>query len=70
MDKKSITLSKPSDKAWTAQLIFDRPAPDRMIFDGAIDGHTLHMETQLFDRDKFLLVNRGFHWIQEFPFNR
>lgn len=22
------------------------------------------------DRDDFLLVNRGFHWINEFPFNR
>jgi hypothetical protein len=22
------------------------------------------------DESKFLLVNRGFHWINEFPFNR
>jgi hypothetical protein len=70
MDKKTITMSKPNDKAWTAQLTFDRTAPDHMIFDGAIDGHALHMDTHLVRREDFLLVNRGFHWIQEFPFNR
>jgi hypothetical protein len=30
----------------------------------------LHMHLQLLDREKFLLVNRGFHWMQETPFNR
>jgi hypothetical protein len=25
---------------------------------------------QLFDRGKFLLINRGFHWIAEYPVNR
>ena len=28
------------------------------------------MQLQLFDRNKLLLVSRGFHWIQEYPFNR
>jgi hypothetical protein len=70
MDKRVITLSDPTDKAWTAQLTFDRATPNTMIFDGAIDGRTLHMYTHLVTRENFLLVNRGFHWIQEFPFNR
>jgi hypothetical protein len=25
---------------------------------------------KLLDRDKFTLVNRGFHWINEYPFQR
>jgi hypothetical protein len=70
IDKKTITMSKGSDKTWTAQLTFDRPAEDKMIFDGSIDGHAIHMETHLIKRQDFLLVNRGFHWIQEIPFNR
>jgi hypothetical protein len=70
MDKATITLSKASDKNWTAHLAFTRPAPDRIVFDGDLDGHALHMDTQRFDREKFLLVSRGFHWVQEFPFNR
>ena len=35
-----------------------------------MDGHQVHLELQLVDRNKFLLVRRGFHWIQEFPMNR
>jgi hypothetical protein len=30
----------------------------------------VHMQLQLVDRKTFLLVNRGFHWVQEYPFNR
>ena len=36
----------------------------------SLEGKKLHLETTYFDRDRFLLVNRGFHWIQELPFNR
>ena len=43
---------------------------DRLILDGSIDGHQVHMELQLVDPNKFLLVRRGFHWIQEFSLNR
>jgi len=35
-----------------------------------MDGHKVHMQLELFDRKKFLLVSRGFHWVQENPFNR
>jgi hypothetical protein len=37
---------------------------------GAIDVYKVHMRLQRVDRDKLLLVNRGFHWIQEYPPNR
>lgn len=49
---------------------FQRPAQDRLVLDGSMDGHKIHMQLQLVDRNKFLLVSRGFHWIQEYPFNR
>jgi hypothetical protein len=35
--------------------------------DGRMDNHQVHMELQLTDRNSFLLVSRGFHWIQEAP---
>jgi hypothetical protein len=28
------------------------------------------MKLKLLDRNKFTLVNRGFHWINEYPFQR
>jgi hypothetical protein len=55
---------------WKGNLTFERVAPNRLILDGDMDGHKVHMQLQRVDREKFLLVTRGFHWIQEYPFNR
>ncbi len=54
-------------KNWTASFTFQRPAGDQLILDGRMDNHQVHMELQLTDRNKFLLVSRGFHRIQEAP---
>jgi hypothetical protein len=67
---KTIALTKNSDKNWKAKFTFQRVAQDQLILDGNMDSHKIHMQLQLVDRDKFMLVNRGFHWIQEYPFNR
>jgi uncharacterized membrane protein YphA (DoxX/SURF4 family) len=67
---KTLTLTKPTDKNWKATLSFARPAPDQLTLDGAMDGHKIQMQMKLLDRDKFVLVNRGFHWINEYPFQR
>lgn len=66
----SLELTKDEDKNWKASFVFQRPTPEQLILDGEMDSHKLHMQLQLFDRQKFLLVSRGFHWIQEYPFNR
>lgn len=72
MEKKTITLKEgQGDAAKTVgTFAFERPAPDRLTLDGALNGKKIHMETHLFPRENFLLVNRGFNWIQELPFNR
>jgi len=51
-------------------LRYKREGDDRLIIDGVIDGRTLHLECKLHDRSKFNLVNRGFNWVQDYPFNR
>ena len=66
----TLVLTRFDDKNWKANLSFQRPVPDQLILDGQMDGHKVHMQLQLFDRKKFLLVSRGFHWVQEKPFNR
>lgn len=67
---KSLTLTKPADKNWKATFAFVRPAPDQLVLDGTMDGHKIQLQLKLQDRDKFTLVNRGFHWINEYPFQR
>jgi hypothetical protein len=69
-NSRAITLTRTSDKSEAARLSFERPSPDRLTLVGTMDGHKLRMQLRLFDRDSFLLVSRGFHWIQEYPFNR
>jgi uncharacterized membrane protein YphA (DoxX/SURF4 family) len=66
----TLTLTDDADKNWKANFTFQRDATDQLTLDGNMDGHKTHLQLKLLDRDKFLLVNRGFHWISEFPFNR
>jgi uncharacterized membrane protein YphA (DoxX/SURF4 family) len=66
---RTLALTKYNDKKWKAAFTFQRPARDRLILDGDLDSHKVHMQLQLVDRNKFLLVSRGFNWIQEYPFN-
>jgi uncharacterized membrane protein YphA (DoxX/SURF4 family) len=70
VDHRSLALTKDSDKKWKANFTYARPAKDQLILDGDMDGHQIHMQLQLLDREKFLLLSRGFHWVQEYPFNR
>src|SRR4029077_12350207 len=65
---KTITLTRRSNL--TSVFTVQQPAPDRLILDGDLDGKKLHMETTYVDSSRFLLVNRGFNWIQELPLNR
>ena len=61
----------PAEVCEERRCVFSAPAPDRLTLDGEMSHHAIHMELRLArSRDSFLLVNRGFHWIQEYPFNR
>ncbi len=68
LDTKTITLTRPSNL--TSVFTVQQPNPDQLILDGDLDGKKLHMETTYVDPSRFLLVNRGFNWIQELPLNR
>jgi uncharacterized membrane protein YphA (DoxX/SURF4 family) len=67
---KTLALTNDDDKNWKANFNFDRRTPDQLTLDGDVDGHKTHLQLKRVDRNKFLLVNRGFHWVQEYPFNR
>ncbi len=54
------------------QLEASFPEPDKLVLDGAVEGQTVHMTLQRIAVPKkdYLLRNRGFHWVQDKPFNR
>jgi hypothetical protein len=68
--RRSLALSRRDDKDWKASFVFEQPSPKELVLDGTLDGHRLHVRTMLVDRSSFQLVNRGFSWVQEYPFNR
>jgi uncharacterized membrane protein YphA (DoxX/SURF4 family) len=70
VNKGILALTALREKNWNAHFAFQRVGQDRLTLDGKMDSHTIHMQLQIIDRDKFLLVSRGFHWIQEEAFDR
>jgi hypothetical protein len=69
MDAKTLELTR-NGKSAKSNLTFQQPSPGQLAFDGTLEGHKVHMQLQVVDSNQFLLVNRGFHWVQEYPFNR
>jgi hypothetical protein len=70
VNAKTLALTKDSDKNWKANFNFQWVGQDQLTLDGNMDGHKVHMQIQRVDLKKFLLVNRRFHWIQEYPYTR
>jgi hypothetical protein len=60
----------PFKGAAAGTLRYSQTAADRLIFDGTVGDRAVHLDTRLVDHSTFLLLSRGFHWVQEFPFNR
>jgi hypothetical protein len=68
--KKKFALSKRADPSWKSELTIEQPQPELVLLDGKMDGHQIHAKLHRQPSDKFLLMNRGFHWVNEVPFNR
>jgi hypothetical protein len=67
---QTLALTKPDDKNWKANFTYKRGPEDHLQIDGGMDGRQTHMILKLKDPKKFMIVSRGFHWINEVPFNR
>jgi len=65
------TLSKRGNPNWKkTTLVYRRPRPDVLFVEGPFDGHQVRARLRLTQPPEFLLVTRGFHWINERAFNR
>ena len=64
--KLKIYHADGSRSAW----VFERPSPGVMQVEGEVDGRVVALEMRARDAEDFLLLKRGFHWVNEVPFNR
>lgn len=58
------------DPEWTAAISFKQIEPDVLALEGTVDGQQIRGRFRRMDDSRFPLVSRGFHWINEWPFNR
>jgi hypothetical protein len=69
-EKRLLELTKREDPKWQTALSYELLGPGRLALAGTLDGRKVRILLRLDPRPDFLLVNRGFHWINEYPFNR
>jgi hypothetical protein len=69
-DKRTLTLRKRDDPNWNTVLTYEQVSPEVMTLAGALNGSALTARLRRSEERKFLLTDRGFHWINEAPFNR
>ena len=69
VNAKTLTLTHDDNSGWTGVFTYEQPSPQQLILDGQWDGKPVHIQLDLFPRVQFPLVSRGFHWVQEYPYN-
>jgi hypothetical protein len=68
---RKISLPEESEIALQidGKIFADFPGDLFDVEDWAVDGKQIHAKLHHIPEPKFLLNTRGFHWINEYPFN-
>lgn len=69
-ETRTFTLRKRDDPGWNSVLTYEQVSPEVITLAGNLNGSELTARLRRTQEGKFLLTDRGFHWINEFPFNR
>jgi hypothetical protein len=69
-DDGVFALTKRGEPGWSSRLSYRRTGPEGMVVQGTFDGQKVRAVLRRTDPPEFLLTTRGFHWINEYPFNR
>lgn len=69
-EQKSVAAAREAGVEVTDVLRWDRPAPDRLVLRGTWDGREIEVHLEQRDLAEMELTGRGYHWINELPYNR
>ena len=69
-EKRTLTLRKREDPSWNTVLNYEQISPEVITVAGVLNGSQMTARFRRSEERKFLLTDRGFHWINEVPFNR
>jgi hypothetical protein len=72
--KKTLALSPASPPGTPpgpkSVFTYSEPDPEHLVLEGTFQDAALSVRLRKKDTSTFLLVNRGFRWVNEFPYNR
>ena len=68
--RHSMTLTDRAVAGHTLVLGFDQPEQNSLVLRATIAGDPAIVRLRRLDEQQYLLLSRGFNWIQERPFNR
>ncbi|UEG53864.1 hypothetical protein LLH06_02605 [Mucilaginibacter daejeonensis] len=68
--KKLATVYSATDTLHKYKLHYARIPKDTLLLKGFYKGDTVNVKLHRFDEKKFRLTSRGFHWVNEYPYNR
>jgi hypothetical protein len=69
-EEGALSLTRRGDPQWKSEFTYEMPAPERLRWNGTLDGKSVHIDFERRPARDYLLQTRGFHWINEVPFNR
>jgi hypothetical protein len=70
LGKRRLALTKDDDKTWRPSFAYKETQPGLLALDGIMEGRKTRLTLRREDESSYRLVSRGFHWINETPFNR
>ncbi|HUK43296.1 MAG TPA: hypothetical protein VLW48_02515 [Candidatus Bathyarchaeia archaeon] len=68
-----LMFAEWDSRSWKGNFTLDHSMPDRITLTGELDNRPLvvHLRrVDLSDKNRFLLVNRGFHWVNQWALRR
>jgi hypothetical protein len=68
--KHTIIMNTYADTVNKAYYTYSQPAKDMLLLKGKFKKDSLDISLKKYDLNKFLLLRRGFHWVNEYPLNR
>jgi len=66
-DQKQVDLGAGKQSNWSMHCEIERPDPEHIVLRSA---EKTIIQCERLQRSDFLLLNRGFHWVNETPFNK
>jgi len=68
--KHTIVMNTYTDTVNKAYYTYSQPKKDILQLKGTFKKDSIIINLKKYDLNNFRLINRGFHWINEYPYNR